>query len=106
MGFGKVHLPGHIKESIDGEVTAGRVASETEFLVEAARRYAEDLEGEDEIVTEALAGIADSEAGRHVTIATPADAETHHKQTMTRLLCADDALFWMGHRPSLPDSCR
>ena len=106
MGVVQVRLPDHIKESIERQVASGRVASEAEFLVEAARRYAEDLEGEDEIVAEALAGIADPEAGRHLIIVTPADAETHHKQTMTRLLCADDALFWMGHRPSLPDSCR
>jgi len=85
MGVVQVQLPDHIKESIDRQVAAGRVASETEFLVEAARRYAEDLEGEDEIVAEAMAGIADAEAGRHVTVATPADAEAHHKQTMTRL---------------------
>ena len=35
MGVVQVHLPDHIKESIDGQVTAGRVTSETEFLVEA-----------------------------------------------------------------------
>jgi len=85
MGVVQFQLPDDIKESIERQVASGRVASEADFLVEAARRYAEDLEGEDEIVAEALAGIADSEAGRHVTIATPADAKTHHKQTMTRL---------------------
>jgi len=85
MGVVQVQLPDHIKESIDRQVAAGRVASETEFLVEAARRYAEDLEGEDEIIAEAMAGIADAEAGRQVTFAAPADAEAHHKKTMTRL---------------------
>jgi predicted transcriptional regulator len=40
---------------------------------------------EGEIVTEAKAGIADAEAGRYVTIATPEDAEALHQRTMARL---------------------
>jgi Arc/MetJ-type ribon-helix-helix transcriptional regulator len=85
MGVIQVQLPDHIKEAIDRQVAEGRVASESEFLIEAARRYAEDLEVEGDIVAEAEAGIADAEAGRYVTISTPEDAESLHKRTMARL---------------------
>ena len=94
MGAVQVQLPDHIKEAIDRQVAEGRVSSEFEFLIEAARRYAEDLELEDEIATEAEAGITDAEAGRYVTIATPDDAEALHERTMARLrerLAADRA---------------
>jgi Arc/MetJ-type ribon-helix-helix transcriptional regulator len=85
MGAVQVQLPDHIKAAIDRQVAEGRVSSESEFLVEAARRYAEDLELEDAIITEAKAGIADAEAGRSVTIATSHDAEVLHERTMARL---------------------
>ncbi len=81
MGVIQVHLPDHIKEAIDRQIAVGRVASEAAFLVEAARRYAEDLEIEPVVVAEARAGIADAEAGHHVTIAGPEDAgapPAHH----------------------------
>jgi Arc/MetJ-type ribon-helix-helix transcriptional regulator len=85
MGAVQVQLPDHIKEAIDRQIAQGRVASEAEFLIEAARRYAEDLALEDEIADESAAGIADAEAGRYVTISTPEDAEALHQRTMTRL---------------------
>jgi predicted transcriptional regulator len=85
MGAIQVQLPDHIKDVIDRQIAEGRVASEAAFLVEAARRYAEDLEIESEIVAEAEAGIADADAGRYVTIATPKDAEALHERTMARL---------------------
>jgi Arc/MetJ-type ribon-helix-helix transcriptional regulator len=85
MGAVQVQLPDHIKEAIDRRVAQGRVSSEAEFLVEAARRYAEELALEDEIADEAEAGIADAEAGRYVTIATPEDAEALHQRTIARL---------------------
>ncbi len=66
-------------------LAAGRVASRSEFLLEAARRFAEDIALEDEIATEAEAGIADAEAGRFEIIATPDDAAKLHERTMKRL---------------------
>ena len=77
-----------------GRSPRGACQASSEFLIEAARRYAEDLELEDEIATEAEAGITDAEAGRYVTIATPDDAEALHERTMARLrerLAADRA---------------
>jgi Arc/MetJ-type ribon-helix-helix transcriptional regulator len=85
MGIIQVILPEEIQEIIDRQIAAGRVETADAYLVEAARRFAEDLEAEDEIVAEAKAGIADAEAGRYVTIATPEDAEAFHQRTMTRL---------------------
>jgi len=85
MGIVQVSLPEEIQAIIDREIASGRVASANAYLVEAARRFAEDIAAEDEIVAEVEAGIADAKAGRSVTIATPADAEALHERTMARL---------------------
>ena len=85
MGIIQVRLPEEIQEVIERQVAVGRVESADAYLVEAARRFAEDLKVEDEIVAEAEAGIAGAEAGRYVTIATPEDAEALHERTMARL---------------------
>lgn len=64
-----VQLPDHLKSLIDRLVAEGRVATEAEFLEQAVRRHAEDLQAqEDAIVAAATAGIADIEAGRYSLI--------------------------------------
>jgi Arc/MetJ-type ribon-helix-helix transcriptional regulator len=83
MSVIQVSLPDELQDLIGRQVAEGRAASEAEFLLEAARRYAEELDLEDEMVAEAEAGIAD--AGRYVTISTPEDAEAWHEQKMARL---------------------
>jgi predicted transcriptional regulator len=85
MGVIQVQLPEDLKSLIDRRIADGRVASETAFLVEAARRFVEDLAAEDEIVAEANSGIADAEAGRYLTISSPEDSEDLHERTMARL---------------------
>ena len=85
MSIIQVTLPDEIQKIIDRQVAAGRVQSADAYLVEAARRFAEDLEVEDEIVVEAEAGIADADGGRYLTIATPEDANALHQRTMQRL---------------------
>lgn len=85
MGVVQVRLPDEVQAVIDRQVAEGRAADATEWLVEAARRYAEDLEREDELAVEAKAGIADIEAGRYRTITTPEDAEVWHQEKMARL---------------------
>ena len=93
MGVIQVRLPDEVQRVIDRQVAEGRVVDVDTYLTEAARRYAEDLELEGELVSEAQAGIADIEAGRYRTIATPADAEAWHQEKMARLrdrLAADD----------------
>jgi Arc/MetJ-type ribon-helix-helix transcriptional regulator len=85
MSIIQVRLPEEIQKMIDRQVAAGRVESMDAWLIEAARRFAEDLEAEDEIVAEAEAGIADAEAGRFVTITTPEDADAFHELRIARL---------------------
>jgi predicted transcriptional regulator len=87
----QVKLPDELQEVIDRQVAEGRIGSGAQFLVEAARRYAEDLDLEDEIIAQVEAGIADAEAGRYRTIATPGDAEAYHEHVMTRLRTRLDA---------------
>ena len=55
------------------------------YIEEAVRRYAEDIQAEDEIVAEAEAGIADAEAGCFITVSSSGDAEALHERTMARL---------------------
>jgi len=85
MGMIQVQLPEQIQQVIDRQVARGRVTSQGEFIIEAARRFAEDIVLEDEIVREAQAGIADAEAGRFVTVATTEDATRMHERAMARL---------------------
>ena len=85
MSVIQVQLPEQLQQVVDRQVAEGRVASQSEFLVEAARRFAEDIAFEDEIVAEAEAGIADAEAGRFVTVVTSEDAAALHERTIERL---------------------
>jgi predicted transcriptional regulator len=85
MSVVQVSLPDELQNLISRQVAEGRARNEAEFLLEAARRYAEDLDLEDEMVAEAEAGIADADAGRYVTISTPEDAEAWHEQKMANL---------------------
>ncbi|MSP00673.1 MAG: hypothetical protein EXR07_06435 [Acetobacteraceae bacterium] len=85
MGVIQVQLPDELKSLIDRQVAEGRVASESAFFVEAARRFVEGLAVEDEIVSEAEAGIADADAGRYVTLSSSDDIEALHQRTMARL---------------------
>ncbi len=103
MGVIHVRPPDDILAIIDRQVASNRVPNPSAYLLEAARRFAEDLEMEDEIAAEALAGIEGPEAGRFVTIATPADAEAWHSRTMGRLrerLSVDNAVSAVGSPPA------
>ena len=84
MGVIQVQLPDELKSLIDRQIAEGKIASETAFFVEAARRFVEDLAAEDEVISEAKAGIADADAGRLVTIASSEDIEDLHERTMAR----------------------
>lgn len=85
MGIIHLRLPDDLQAIIDQRVASGRVKNADAYLVEAARRFAEELEAEEEVVSEAAAGVAEAEAGHFVTIATPKDAEDWHQRTMARL---------------------
>ena len=73
MGVVQIGLPEELADVIDQQIEAGRAENAGAYPAEAIRRYAEDLEAEDEIIAEAEAGIRDAEAGRFVTIAEPED---------------------------------
>ncbi|MGI4939687.1 MAG: hypothetical protein ACRYHQ_03800, partial [Janthinobacterium lividum] len=49
------------------------------------QRYAEDLEGEDEIITQAKLGILDAEAGRYTTISGLEDVAALEQRIIGRL---------------------
>lgn len=85
MGVVQVRLPDELQEAIDRQVAEGRVADAEAFLAEAARRYVEDLEFEDELVAEARAGIADIEAGRFRTVSTREDLAAMEAEVMARV---------------------
>lgn len=85
MGVVQVGLPEELSSLIDRQVEAGRVENADAYLAEAIRRYAEDLEAEDEVISEAGLGILDAEAGRYTTIAGPADAAAVEQSVIARL---------------------
>jgi Arc/MetJ-type ribon-helix-helix transcriptional regulator len=93
MGADQVRLSPELQQVIEQQVAAGRVESADAYLEAAVLRYAEDLELEDDLIIEANGGIADIEAGRYRTIATPEDAEAWHQEKFARLrdrLAADE----------------
>jgi Arc/MetJ-type ribon-helix-helix transcriptional regulator len=85
MGVIQVRLPDEVQAVIDRQVAEGRVADATEFLAEAARRFAEDLELEDDLMAEAKAGIDDIEAGRYRLVSTREDLAAMASEVMVRV---------------------
>jgi predicted transcriptional regulator len=65
IGVVQVRLPEDVSEAIEREVAAGHARSAEEYVVQAVREY---MSSEDELVTEARAGIEDMEAGRFVVV--------------------------------------
>jgi len=93
MGVVQVRLPEELQEVVKRQVAEGRAADVDAFMTEAARRYAEDLELDDDLVAEARAGIADIEAGRYTTIVTREDLAAKEADVITRVrdrLAADE----------------
>lgn len=85
MGVVQVGLPEELSKLIDQQVEAGRVENADAYLAEAIRRYAEDLEGEDEVIAQAELGILDAEAGRYTTISGPEDVAALEQRIIGRL---------------------
>lgn len=61
MGVVQVRLPEDVSEAIEREVAAGHAPSAEDYVLHAVREY---MSSEDELATEARAGIEDIEAGR------------------------------------------
>jgi Arc/MetJ-type ribon-helix-helix transcriptional regulator len=90
----QVQLPDDLKSAIDRQVAKGHAVSDADFLRQAARLYAEELDADEDLWTIAQAGIADAEAGRYILIETEADAEALYERTMAQVragLAADKA---------------
>lgn len=85
MGIVQVGLPEELSNLINRQVEAGRAENAGAYLAEAIRRYAEDLEAEDEVIAEARLGILDAEAGRYTTISGPEDAVAVEQRIIARL---------------------
>ena len=84
---GAVHWSDELQRALEREIEAGRASSVAEFVEDAAWLLMEDAVLDDpEIAQAALAGIADSEAGRYTTIDTPDDARRFHAEAMERAL--------------------
>jgi Arc/MetJ-type ribon-helix-helix transcriptional regulator len=77
MDVAFVTLPEEVKAIIERQVATGRVASIDAFLVEAARRLAEDLERESKLVSEGKTSVKDRLVGEYVIIETEADVGRH-----------------------------
>lgn len=85
MGVVQVQLPDGLKRIIERQIAEGRAASEADYVVEAIRRYAEDLQVEDELIGMTERADADMAAGQYVTVSTPEDALAVHQGAMSRL---------------------
>jgi Arc/MetJ-type ribon-helix-helix transcriptional regulator len=85
MGVIQVQLPAELEAIVDREVAEGRASSDAEFLIEATRRYVEDLEAEEEIVAIAEEGNAALKRGDYVAVSSQKDAEALHRRTMDHL---------------------
>lgn len=85
MGIVQVQLPDDLKRVIDRQVAKGHAASEAEYVAEALRLYAGQLEAEDEIADMAERADVDMAVGHYVTISTSEDSEALHQRVMDRL---------------------
>jgi predicted transcriptional regulator len=86
MGVVQVSLPDELKSRIERHLAEGRGASDLDaYLTEAARRFAEDVELEGDLVAEAQVGIADIEEGRYRLVETREDLAEMEKGVMDRV---------------------
>lgn len=84
--MGAVQLPDELQRVIERQVAEGRATSAVAFLEEAVLRLIDDARLEDDEVRAAVqAGIADIEAGRYTTVATPEDSQRLLEQMLARL---------------------
>jgi predicted transcriptional regulator len=84
--MGAIQLPDELQRVIEQQVAEGRATSPIAFLEAAVLRLVDEhhLE-EEEVRLAARAGIADMEAGRYTTIATPEDAQRLRDRLTARL---------------------
>ena len=84
--MGVVQLPDALQRVIERQVAEGRAASLVAFLEEAVMRLVDEAFAEEGAVRQAVeAGLADIEAGRFTTVATPEDEQLLRERLMARL---------------------
>ncbi len=84
--MGVVQLPDELERVIERQVAEGRAVSPAAFLEEAVMRLVDETRAEEEAVRQAAeAGLADIEAGRFTTVATPEDGRLLQEHLMARL---------------------
>lgn len=84
--MGAVQLPDELLLMIERQVEEGRATSAAAFLEEAVLRLIDDARSEEDEIREVVqAGIADMQAGRYTTIATPEDEKRLRERMMARL---------------------
>ncbi len=92
--MGVVQLPDELQRVIERQVAEGRAASPAAFLEEAVRRLVDETCAEEGAIQQAAeAGLADVEAGRFTTVATPEDERLLQERLMASLqarLVADE----------------
>lgn len=84
--MGVVQLPDELQRVIERQVAEGRAVSPAAFLEEAVMRLVDETRAEEGAVWQvAEAGLADIEAGRTTTVATPEDRRLPQERLMARL---------------------
>ncbi len=84
--MGVVQLPDELERVIERQVAEGRAASPAAFLEEAVMRLIDEARAEEGAIRQAVeAGLADIEAGRYTTVATPEDGQLLQERLMARL---------------------
>ena len=85
MGVVQVQLSDNLQQIVERQVAEGRAASESDYVAEAVRLYADHLEAEDEIAAMVDRADADMASGRYVTVSTPEVSQALHESAMSRL---------------------
>jgi len=84
--MGVVQLPDELERVIERQVAEGRAASLAAFLEEAIMRLVDEAHAEEEAVRQAAeTSLADIEAGRYTTLASPEDQQLLQERLMARL---------------------
>lgn len=84
--MGVVQVSDELQYVIERQVAEGRAANLAAFLEEAVMRLVDETRVEEGAVRQAAeAGLADIEAGRYTTIATPEDTQFLREGLMARL---------------------
>ena len=80
-----LQIPDELTVIIDRLIAEGRAASTSDFIIEAAERFADELEAEDEIAAIVTAADAALKVGDFVTIDGPGDEAALREQVMARV---------------------